>query len=151
MKIRFYRMEKYNVSEDGDPAGPEHGQLFELGKQQTDAILKMQKELLEEYEKASRAWLSRVKSEIALWSDLATNVTASHSVPEGLDACREFASQRMQMAVEDGQRLFDEGQKTMVAITKSFNGHADNRIETVEPQFCPVADNLMGGSHGMVG
>jgi hypothetical protein len=106
------------------PAGSEHGQLFELGKQQTDAMLKMQKELLDEYEKASRAWLARMKSEIALWSDLATNVTASHSVPEGLDACREFVSQRMQMAAEDGQRLFGEGQKMMVAITNSFNGHA---------------------------
>jgi hypothetical protein len=104
------------------PAGSEHGQLFELGKQRTDATLRMQKELLEEYEKASRAWLARVKSEMALWSNLATKVTASHSVPEGLDACREFASQRVQMALEDGKRLFDEGQKVMVAITKSFNG-----------------------------
>jgi hypothetical protein len=87
-------------------------------------MLKMQKEQLDEYESASRAWLARVKSEMALWSDLATNVTSSHSVPEGLDACREFASQRMQMAAEDGQRLFGEGQKMMVAIINSFNGHA---------------------------
>ena len=112
------------VSANQAPAGPEHGYLFELGKQQTDATLKMQKELLDEYEKASRAWLARMKSEMALWSDLATKVTASPSVPEGLDACREFVSQRMQMAVEDGQRLFGDGQNMMAAITKSFNGHA---------------------------
>ncbi len=87
----------------GDSAGPEHAQLFKLGKQQTDATLKMQQELLDEYEKANRAWLARMKSEMALWSNLATKVTASHSIPEGLDACREFAARRMQMAVEDGQ------------------------------------------------
>src|ERR1700687_675203 len=55
------------VSANPAPAGPEHGHLFELGKQQTDATLKMQKELLDEYEKASRAWLARMKSEMALY------------------------------------------------------------------------------------
>jgi hypothetical protein len=112
------------VSANPTPGAPEHGQFFKLGKQQADATLKMQKELLDECEKASRVWLARVKSEIALWSDLTTKVTASQSVPERLDVCREFVSQRMQMAIEDGQRLFGESQKMMAAMTKSFNGHA---------------------------
>ena len=45
-------------------------QLFQLGKRQTDAVLNLQKELLDTYEEASRAWLSRVKSEVELWSNL---------------------------------------------------------------------------------
>ena len=39
---------------------------------------------------ASRAWITRMRSEIELWSDLATKVTASRSVPEGLGAYREM-------------------------------------------------------------
>jgi hypothetical protein len=38
-------------------------QFFELGKEQTEAMAALQKELLEAYEQASRAWLDRVKSE----------------------------------------------------------------------------------------
>lgn len=86
-------------------------------------MLKVQKELLNEYEEAARAWAARVKSEIELWSDLAAKVTASHSIPEGLEAYRDFASQRIQMAVEDGKRLFDEGQKVISVVTKSFKGN----------------------------
>ena len=33
-------------------------QLFQLGKRQTDAVLNLQKELLDTYEEVSRAWLS---------------------------------------------------------------------------------------------
>ena len=47
-------------------------QLFQLGKRQTDTVLNLQKELLDAYEEASRAWLSRVKSEVELWSNLAS-------------------------------------------------------------------------------
>jgi hypothetical protein len=50
-------------------------QLFQLGKRQTDAVLNLQKELLDTYEEASRAWLSRVKSEVELWSNLASKLT----------------------------------------------------------------------------
>lgn len=54
-------------------------QLFQLGKRQTDAVLNLQKELLDTYEEASRAWLSRVKSEVELWSNLASKLTELRS------------------------------------------------------------------------
>jgi hypothetical protein len=97
-------------------------QLFQLGKRQTDAVLNLQKELLDTYEEASRAWLSRVKSEVELWSNLASKLTATHSVPEGLETYRDCVSQRVQMAAEDGRRLFDDGQKIIGVITRSLNG-----------------------------
>ena len=97
-------------------------QLFQLGKRQTDAVLNLQKELLDTYEEASRAWLSRVKSEVELWSNLASKLTATHSVPEGLETYRDCVSQRVQMAAEDGRRLFDEVRRSSVSITRSLNG-----------------------------
>ena len=77
---------------------------------------------MDTYEEASRAWLSRVKSEVELWSNLPSKLTATHSVPEGLETYRDCVSQRVQMAAEDGRRLFDDGQKIIGVITRSLNG-----------------------------
>ena len=107
---------------------PDMSQFLEFGKGRTEAMLKAQKELLDEYQAATHTWAARVKSEVQLWSDLAAKVTASHSIPEGLEAYRDFASQRFQMAIEDGQRLFDEGQKMMSMLTKSANGKNSGMI-----------------------
>ena len=98
------------------------GQFFEFGKERTEAIFNWQKELLDEYEQAGRAWVERVKSEVELWSDLATKVASSQSFPEGLKAYRDCVSQRIQMAVQDGRRLFEQGQKLIAAVTKPLNG-----------------------------
>jgi len=104
------------------PAGPGAAQFFQFGKDRTEAMLNLQKELLDESEQAGRAWVERVKSEVELWSDLATRVTASQSLPESLAAYRDCVSQRMQMAVEDGRRLFEEGQKLIATVTKGQVG-----------------------------
>ena len=87
-------------------------------------MLDLQRELLDELEQASHAWIERMKSEVELWSGLVEKVTSSRSIPEGLDAYRESVSQRVQMAVDDGRRLFDEGQKMIAAMTKSLHGEA---------------------------
>lgn len=108
------------------PAGVGAAQFLQLGKERTEAMFKMQKELLDEYEKASRAWVARVKSEVELWSELATKVTASRSIPEGLEAYRDCVSQRMQMAADDGRRLSEDGQKIIASVTKAVaNGLAE--------------------------
>lgn len=108
------------------PAGVGPAQFLQLGKERTEAMFKMQKELLDEYEKASQAWVARVKSEVELWSDLAAKVTASRSIPEGLEAYRDCVSQRMQMAADDGRRLFEDGQKIIASVTKAVaNGLAE--------------------------
>jgi hypothetical protein len=96
--------------------------FLEVGKQQTEAMLRVQKELIDAYEQASRAWLERVKSEVDLWSELASKLTATRSVPEALEAYQACATQRMQMAAEDGRRLADECQAIMQKITRSLSG-----------------------------
>src|SRR5215467_8521458 len=90
---------------------------FAAGQEQTEAMLAMQKDLLDAYEQASRAWLARVKSEVDLWSDLATKLTATRSAPEALEAYQKCAAQRMQMAAEDGRRMTEDCQKVMQKIT----------------------------------
>jgi Phasin protein len=95
--------------------------IFDFGKQNTEATLNIQKELLDAYEQASRAWLARVQSEVDLWSQLATKLTATRSVPEALGAYQESVAQRMQMAAEDGRKLSDEGREVLRKITQSMS------------------------------
>ena len=91
--------------------------LFNVGQERAVAL---QKELLDAYEQASRAWLARVQSEVALWSELATKLTATRSVPEALEAYSKCVSQRMQLTAEDGQRLFNDCQQITQKITTSL-------------------------------
>ena len=89
-------------------------------QERTQAAIALQQELFEAYAQASHAWLSRVRSEAALWSDLAANLTATRSVPEILDAYTKCVSQQMKMAAEDGQHLLNDCQEITQKITKSL-------------------------------
>ena len=95
--------------------------FLNLGNEQTEAMLSMQKELLDAYDQSSRAWLARVKSEVELWSDLAKRLSASQSVPDVVGAYQQCVAQRMQMAAEDGRRLYDDCQKITQTITRSLS------------------------------
>ena len=92
-----------------------------LVKEQTEAMLSMQKELLDAYDQSSRAWLARVKTEVDLWSDLAKKLSATQSVPDVVGAYQQCVAQRMQMAAEDGRRLYDDCQKITQTITRSLS------------------------------
>jgi hypothetical protein len=81
----------------------------------------VQKELLDAYEQINRAWLARVKTEVDLWSGLATKLTAAHSIPEAMTAYQDCVTQRLQMAAEDGRRLYDDCQKVTHKITDSLS------------------------------
>ena len=95
--------------------------FLNLGNEQTEAMLSMQNELLDAYDQSSRAWLARVKSEVELWSDLAKRLSASQSVPDVVGAYQQCVAQRMQMAAEDGRRLYDDCQKITQTITRSLS------------------------------
>jgi hypothetical protein len=95
--------------------------LFGMGKEQTDAMVNMQKELLSAYEEASRSWLARVKSEVELWSELAEKLGKTQSLPEALGAYQQCVAQRVQMAAEDGRRLFEEYQTLMQKMTRPLS------------------------------
>jgi predicted nucleic acid-binding Zn-ribbon protein len=95
--------------------------MLNLGREQTEATFKIQKDVLEAYEEASRAWLARVQSEVELWSQLAAKMTATRSIPEALSAYQETVAQRMQMAAEDGKRLSDDCREMMEKLTSTLS------------------------------
>jgi hypothetical protein len=88
----------------------------------------LQKELLDAYQQANRVWLDRVKSEMELWSELATKLSATRSVPEALGVYQKGVAERMQMTAEDGRKLFDECQNITQKITRAMsNGWSSPR------------------------
>jgi len=95
--------------------------LSKLGRGRTEATFKIQKDVLDAYEEASRAWLARVRSEVELWSQLSTKLAATRSIPEALGAYQEVVAQRMQMAAEDGKRMSDDCREIMSKITSSLS------------------------------
>jgi hypothetical protein len=95
--------------------------FFKVGSEQTDAMIAMQKDLLETYEQASSASMARMKSEVDLWSGLGAKLMATRSIPEALETYQKCVAQRMQMAAEDGRRLFEECQKIAQKITRSMS------------------------------
>ena len=91
------------------------------GAEQANAAAALQKELLETYEQANRAWLMRVQSEAALWTDLAAKLMATRSASEAVQAYTKCVAQQMQMSVEDGQQLVNNCNELTRKITKSFS------------------------------
>jgi len=91
----------------------------ELANEQTEAMLRLQKELLELYDQASRDWLAQLKSEAELWSGLATKLAGTRSVPDAIKSYQEWISQRVEMAAADAQRLSDECGTIMQKINRS--------------------------------
>jgi hypothetical protein len=107
--------------EQGSSARGRSGATASSAQEGSEAMVNMQKELLDVYEQASRAWLARVKSEVDLWSDLATKLSATRSMPEALESYQKFVTQRMQMAAEDGRQLVEDCQKMTQKMTRSLS------------------------------
>jgi len=94
--------------------------LFSFGGERSEALLSVQKELLEAYEQSMRAWIARAQAEASLWSGLPAKLAGSENVLKALEAYGDCVSQQMQMSVEDGQRLFNDCQQLVGKVAGSL-------------------------------
>src|SRR5215467_12904414 len=101
------------------------GSPFDLLQGRTDAIAKLQRELL----RAGQPYLACARS-VGSRSlvRLVTKLPTMRSVPEAMQAYQECISQRMQMAAEDGRRLSEDCQKIMQKITTSLTNGSPMHI-----------------------
>ena len=83
-------------------------------------MLRLQKELLDMCNQASRDWLTRLKSETELWTGLATKLAETRSVPDAVKLYQECILQRVEMAKADAQRLSDEYGTIMQKVNRSL-------------------------------
>ena len=84
-------------------------------------MLRLQKELLDMCEWASRDWLTRLKSETELWSGLATELAETRSVPNAVKLYQECVLQGVEMAKADAQRLSDGWGTIMQKVNRSLS------------------------------
>jgi hypothetical protein len=94
--------------------------FFNIGQERAEAAVALQKELLEAYEQASRAWLARVQSEVALVVRASHEADSDALGPGSPRSLHQCVSQRMQMTAEHGQRVFKDCQQITQKITKSL-------------------------------
>jgi len=100
------------------PIDRPHGaeQLLKLGRGPGEATLTLQRDLLE-------AWVARAHKEMELWSQLAANFAASRSIPETVGAYQECTAQRMQMALDDGLRFYQDYQGLAARLTRALSSN----------------------------
>ena len=70
-----------------------------------------------------------MKSEVELWTELATKLSSTRSLPDALGTYQRCVTQRMQMAAEDGRRMSDEYQRFLQKFPRLLpNGWQTGRI-----------------------
>src|SRR4029453_9118124 len=114
-----------------------------LGKEQTEAVLGMQKELLEACEQASRAWLARVKSEVDLWSELATKLARTQSLPGspgGLSGMRRTADANGRGRLAATLRRLSKGHANDHAVTVQWTAARKHLKSKPLPEWTQQAD-----------
>jgi hypothetical protein len=108
-------------------ATPIFAAFGEAGKQRAQMLAAAQSELLAGFQELNKYWVARAKSEADLTSDLLTKLMSTRSIPEGATAYQEWSKRRMEMAVQDGQRLFADGIKLMETSVRLFsNGRTEH-------------------------
>lgn len=117
--------EHAHIEPSAQPAGLDPTQFLEAGKKRVESMIDTQAKLLDVLQDVNREWLERAQSEAGLAAEFWNKLAAARSVPEAAVAYQDWASRRMQMFAEDGQRLLSDGQKFMEAGTRLFaNGGA---------------------------
>ena len=109
------------MARDNSKSSPEVSPFIALGQGLPETAAALQKELLESYGRICRAWLDRAQSEMILWSDLSKRLSSTGSTSEAVETYTKWVSQRMQMAVEDAQRLSNESQEIMQKIGRALS------------------------------
>ena len=109
-----------NANEAMRTAAATQSSIFKSANATTEVMLRLQKELLDGYEEASRNWLTRIKSETELWTGLATKLSETRSVPDAVKLYQECILQRVEMAKADAQRLSDEYGTIMQKVNRSL-------------------------------
>ena len=100
---------------------PDATKFVKAGKDQAEALTALQKELMEAYEEAGRAWSERMRTELELWSELGKKLTSTHSVPEAVQIYQQSMTQRMQMVAEDSQKFAADCQKLAQKFARTMS------------------------------
>lgn len=81
------------------------------GGKPVEALIEMQKQLIDSVDEANRAWLARARLEAVLGIEFVSKLTAARSIPDVATAYRECMTRQLDMLAEDGRRMFDDSKR----------------------------------------
>jgi Phasin protein len=96
------------------------GDLMGFGNKPVEALMGMQKQMLETFEQINKDRAARFQQETELASTFAGKLTSARSIPDVMGAYQEWATKRMEMFSADSKKLFDDTQKVFSAATGLF-------------------------------
>jgi len=118
-------MTETNTDTFSDKAFPfllDTGELAALGKKRIGDFVRVQTEILDDFQEANRHWLDRIESEANLASEFASKLSAARSMPDAVAVSRDWATQYFAMLAEDGKHLADDTRKFMETGARLFSG-----------------------------
>ena len=86
-----------------------------------DAMIDLQKQVLEYAAELNQVWTTRAQSESKLATDLAGKLAAARSIPEAASAWQECMQQQMQLNAEDARQLLDQNKRIMQVGAELFS------------------------------
>lgn len=89
-----------------------------FGKDQTDALMEMQRELSKLIERANEDWLARVELERNMATELTSKLTSAKSLPDAAKAYQEWMSRRIETMTKDSQKFFADSQKFVSSMNR---------------------------------
>jgi hypothetical protein len=95
-------------------------EFAQMGGKPAEAFVEMQKQLLDSFDEANRAWLARARLEAVLGIELVNKLTAAHSIHAVASAYAQCMSRHLDMLAEDGRRMLDDGKRLLKSGTRLF-------------------------------
>ena len=89
-----------------------------LEPKRVETVKEVQNLLLDTFEQFNRQQLARGKQEMELASEFAGKIASAGSMPDVVNAYQNWMSERMALYVEDGQKLFENGQRILDTTMK---------------------------------
>ena len=95
-------------------------EFAQMGGKPVEALVEMQKQLLDSFDEANRAWLARARLEATLGIELVNKLTTAHSIHAVASAYAECMSRHLDMLAEDGRRMLDDSKRLLKSGTRVF-------------------------------
>lgn len=89
-----------------------------FGKEQTEALMEMQRELSKLIEQANEDWLARVEVERNMATELTSKLSSAKSLPDAAKAYQEWMSRRLETMTRDSQKFFADSQKFVSSMNR---------------------------------
>jgi hypothetical protein len=96
-------------------------EIIEVTRKRIDALLDIQKELMQMLEGINHDLFSRAKKEAEIATEFVGKLAGARSVPDATSTYHEWASKEMELLAADGHQMFAHGEKLIQASRKLFS------------------------------